>query len=73
MSIFDYLMHEEEEVGLAVAWGEVTQVSPLQVKLAGDTTSTDIPRRLSNYTATLNDRVILIKVGNIWVILGKLV
>lgn len=72
-ALFDYLMHEEEQEGLAVTWGEVTSVSPLQVKLAGDTTATNIPRRLNGYSATVTDRVVLLKVGNIWVILDKLV
>lgn len=59
--------------GSVIAWGEVTGVSPTLVRFAGDTGDTQVTLRLSSYTATTNDRVVLLKVGTSWAILGKLV
>lgn len=49
-------------------WGEVTQTSPLKVKLAGDTASINIQKYNTNYTPTLNDIVVLFQIGSQWVI-----
>lgn len=59
--------------GSVIAWGEVIDVSPTMVRFAGDTGDTQVSLALSTYTATTNDRVVLIKVGTAWAILGKLV
>lgn len=59
--------------GLTVTWGSVTATSPLEVRFAGDTTSTSIDLWLSGYTPVTNDRVMLMKVGSQWVIIGEIV
>lgn len=57
-----------------VVWGTVTAVSPAKVRIAGDTRDVTIPYRLSDYTLTTGDRVVLLRVGsNSWMALGKLV
>ena len=61
-----------EETGAITAWGDVLGVSPTLVRFAGDTANTQIDNWLSSYTPTTNDRVILLKVGNTWIILGDL-
>ncbi len=58
--------------GFALAYGDVTATSPVEVRIAGDTTSTEITERLASYTPTTNDRVILARVGPVWIILGDL-
>jgi hypothetical protein len=51
--------------------GEVTDESPLEVKVWGDATSTAITMRLGSYTPTLGDQVLMVRVGGGLVILGK--
>ena len=53
-----------------VGWGTVTQVSPLRVRRPGDTVGTRVGR-VDSYTPTVDDRVVLVKVGRTrWVALG---
>ena len=55
-------------------WGNVTKISPkVKVEIEGETTSTTIISGLSGYTPTLGDKVVLLKSGNSWIILGKVI
>lgn len=55
------------------AWGTVTQVSPLLLRLAGDL-SIDTPVSLTNGdTFAVGDKVALIKIGVKWWAAGKIV
>jgi hypothetical protein len=56
-----------------ITWGEVISVSPTEVRFAGDTADVEVELYLSSYTPTTNDRVLLIKVGETWVIIGDIV
>ena len=53
-------------------WGDVTGISPLEVRIAGDAVSVEVPRTLASYTPSTSDRVLLARVGNTWVILGRI-
>jgi hypothetical protein len=55
-----------------ITFGDVTGVSPLEVRIAGDTTSTQIGEYAAAYTPTSNDRVIVLRLGPTWIILGDL-
>lgn len=55
-----------------IVWGQVTGVSPTKVRFAGDTSGDiEVSLRLSAYTPTTTDKVLLLKVGTQWVIIGK--
>ena len=56
------------------AWGLVSQVSPLLVRLNGDV-STDTPVALkdSGMTFSVNDKVGLHRFGSLWAVVAKLV
>lgn len=56
-----------------ITWGDVSGTTPTLVRLRGDTADTQIDLWLTSYTPTTNDRVILLKVGGSWVILGDMV
>lgn len=60
-------------MSMVVTWGKVTSTSPVQVTFAGDTSGTTVGLRDDGYTVTLNDKVMLVKVGAQWIILGKVV
>lgn len=56
-----------------IAWGSIISTSPLAVRFAGDTSDTSIDLWLASYTPVTNDRVMLMKVGSQWVIVGEVV
>ena len=64
-AVFD----ESEEM---VAFGEVTSVTPLQVRFAGDISADSDVLRLSSYTAVTNEKVALMRIGDAWMIIGKI-
>lgn len=47
------------------AWGLVTQLSPLQVRFAGDTADVDVNQN-PDVTLATGDRVALFRFGNQW-------
>ena len=55
-----------------VAWGDVISTSPTLVRFAGDTADTQVDGRMSSYTPTTSDRVVCLRVGARWIILGDL-
>jgi hypothetical protein len=55
----------------AIRWGEITGLSPTLVRFSGDTEDVEVERYLGSYTPVENDRVVLLKVGSAWVILGE--
>lgn len=56
-----------------IRWGDVTSISPFEVRLAGDTVDIGIELRLTGYSPTTNDRVLLLDVGGRWIVLDKVV
>lgn len=56
------------------AWGLVTGVGPpVTVRLARDQTDVTVTLWLSSYTPTTSDKVLLVRTGQQWVIVGDLV
>lgn len=55
-----------------VVMGQVTTASPLAVLVDGESTSRAMTR-LTSYTAALNDRVLCLRVGGKYTVLGKVV
>ncbi len=63
----------DDGMGRAIVMGTVTSTSPLQVQVDGEASSRTV-NRLSGYTATLSDRVLMVRVGaGKFVIQGKVV
>ena len=58
--------------GPHLAWGEVISISPTEIRFAGDTVDVEVNTKLSSYTPTTNDIVVLLKVGTAWVIIGDI-
>jgi hypothetical protein len=58
--------------GPILAWGEVISVSPTEVRFAGDSSEVEVSTKLSSYTPTTNDIVVVLKVGTAWVIIGDI-
>lgn len=55
-----------------IRWGKVRQASgPLKVQFAGDadTAGTTIKLKASDFTPVLNDMVVLLRVGRVWLAL----
>ena len=73
MSYIDALLTPRKADRLMVAWGDVTVADPLTVRFAGDTAGTNVKRRLSVYTPVAGDRVVLLRVGSSWIVIGNLV
>ena len=55
-----------------VRWATVTQESPLRVKFPADTADTSV-KRLSSYSPTLNEQVVLLRVGSRFIAVGGIV
>ncbi|HSG29506.1 MAG TPA: hypothetical protein VLA34_13585 [Candidatus Krumholzibacterium sp.] len=72
MIVDEIIKAAQTKPALVTAWGDVLGVSPTLVRFAGDTADTQIDNWLTSYTPTTNDRVILLKVGSTWVILGDI-
>jgi hypothetical protein len=53
-----------------IAVGQVTSTSPLEIRFYGDTGDTAVTA-LAHYTPATNDKVILVKVGPQWFIVGE--
>lgn len=57
-----------------VSWGQVIDTSPTLIRFAGDASGdTQVDLRLSAYTPTTGDKVLLIRVGTGWCVVGELV
>ena len=55
-----------------ITWGVVTSTAPTEVRFGGDTVDVEVLSKVSGYTPTTNDVVILLKVGTTWVIIGDI-
>ena len=55
-----------------LAWGEITAVSPVTVRLAGDTADTPVAVKNTALTLATNQKVLMAKVGNGWVVVAIL-
>ena len=51
-----------------IAWGEITALSPVAVRLSGDTLDTPVAVKNTALTLATNQKVLLAKAGNGWVI-----
>ena len=51
--------------------GQIISVTPTKVRFDGDTSDHLIPLSLVGYTPTTGHRVLLVKVGSGWIILGQ--
>lgn len=62
------------ESGTVVTFGKVTATSPLTIQFNGTAAADAVAgvKRLSSYTATIADTVALLRVGTVWVVLGKI-
>jgi len=58
--------------GPVMAWGTVIDVSPTKVRFSGDIVDVEVTTKLSGYTPTTNDKVVLLKIGTAWVIIGDI-
>lgn len=58
---------------MEVTWGEVTSVSPVEVRFAGDTVDVPVALKTSGLTLATNDKVALLKLGSSggWMIVAK--
>ena len=57
-----------------IVWGEITATGPpLGVRVARDSVDIKVDLWLDSYTPVVNDKVALLKVGQQWVVLGKMV
>lgn len=56
-----------------VNWGQVTGLSPLGVRIAGDSTDTLISLRTPDVTLSTGDKVVLLRVGSGWVLISRIV
>lgn len=56
-----------------VKWGKVGAVSPLAVRIAGDSVDTPIAMRNQDITLAVNDKVVLQLVGSAWVLMARIV
>lgn len=56
-----------------VTWGSVTQVSPLLVRINGDTGDTPIALKDSGMTFSTSDKVGLVLLGSQWAVFMKVV
>lgn len=57
--------------GEIAAWGEVTGVSPLTVRVAGDTVDIKPADTEAGLALATNDRVVLLNVQGQWVVIGE--
>ena len=53
-----------------VTWGLVTSTSPTMVRVAGDVTDTQVDSTVMSYTPAAGDKVILMRLGSAWLIMG---
>jgi len=68
LSVFTKLI--DSRIDDIIRWGTVTTASPLAIQFSGETASQSV-KKLSSYTPTLADYVILIKAKNTYICLGK--
>ena len=66
MSVFSELVKKDS----GVRWGVVKADSPLEVRLIGETAN-QLVKKLSTYTPSVDDYVILIKDKNTFICLAK--
>jgi hypothetical protein len=60
---------------MELVWGQVTSVSPVQVRFAGDSVDTPVGWKSSGLTLSTSDKVLLGKAGTVdgWVIVSIMV
>ena len=61
---------------MQLRWAEVTQITPsVEVRFVGDNTDIPVALKIDGYTATVNDKVMMARLGSSagWVIVGELV
>ena len=60
---------------MEVRWGEVTSVSPVEVRFAGDSTDRPVGLKADGLTLATNDKVALLRLGSTggWFIVAKVV
>jgi len=58
---------------IGLTWGSVTQVTPLQVRINGDTGDTPIALMDSGMTFSVSDKVGLVLLGSQWAVFMKVV
>ena len=58
-----------------VRWGEVTSVSPVEVRFVGDTADVPVALKTDGLTLATNDKVALLRLGRTggWMIVAKVV
>lgn len=62
------------ELATGYRLGTVTTASPLAVTLDGDPAPwPSVPQKIATYTPVLNDRVLALKVGRTYTVMGKVV
>lgn len=72
--MFDFLLPAKPTPD-SVAFGEVTDDSPLTVRFNGSDAADAVSGvyRLADYTPTVGHVVLLLRVGALWVIVGRIV
>jgi len=75
MNIVDEILEitSGKDERLSLLWGQVIGVSPMLVRLAGDTVDTTIGLRLGAYIPTTTDKVLVARMGTTLIVLGSIV
>lgn len=59
---------------ISIKFGTVASTAPFKIRYDGETKQSEaIPKRLASYNPVLSDRVVILKIGIIYLCLGKVV